>query len=127
MTATKTDPMPPRVAARPSPDQWSEDELMSLPEAAALLWPDPDAPLSTRSLRTAERDGQLAVFVIAGKMLTTRRALAEMGCCRRREADGPAAGPVAVATIGTLSAEEARRRLQAGIAGKLAGDGRRRR
>jgi len=125
MTGTKTDPIPPRVAARPSPDQWAEDELLSLPEAAALLWPA--GPLSTRSLRTAERDGQLAVVVIAGKMLTTRRALAEMGRCRRRQADQPAPEPVAPAAIGILSAEEARRRLQAGIAGKLEGDGRRRR
>ena len=29
--------LPPRVAKRPDPCQWSEDELMSLAEAAALL------------------------------------------------------------------------------------------
>lgn len=123
MTTAKSDAMPPRVAARPAPEQWSEDELLSLPEAAALLWPA--GPLSTKSLRTAERDGQLAVVVIAGKMLTTRRALAEMGRCRLREVGTAMQPPAAAPTTGILSAAEARKRLQAGIAGKLAGVGRR--
>lgn len=73
---------PARIVNRPDPDDWGEDELLTLPEAAALLWPD--GPLTTRSLRTAERSGQLASVVIAGKMFTTRRSLARMSECRNR-------------------------------------------
>lgn len=76
---------PARIASRPDPDDWGEDELLTLPEAAALLWPS--GPLTTRSLRTAERRGQLAAVMIAGKLFTTRRSLARMSECRNR-ADG---------------------------------------
>lgn len=72
---------PARVAARPDPKDWGEDELMTLPEAAALLWPE--GPLTTHSLRVAVRDGVLAVAVVAGRYLTTRKAIAEMSSCRR--------------------------------------------
>lgn len=75
----RTTRVPARVVARPSPDQWKEDELLTLPEAAALLWPD--GPLTVSSLRTALRDGKLQVVVVAGKILTTRAALREMGTC----------------------------------------------
>ena len=60
----------PRIAARPDPDQWGDDELLTLPEAAALFWPL--GPLSVSSLRTAIKDGQLAYTEIAGKFLTTK-------------------------------------------------------
>ena len=39
------------------PDNWGEDELMTLHEATALMWPDGVITVST--LRTAIRDGQL--------------------------------------------------------------------
>nr|BCE70257.1 hypothetical protein XF8B_03680 [Bradyrhizobium diazoefficiens] len=67
------------MADRPDPAEWADDELMSLAEAAALLWPG--GPLSVSSLRTAERDGRLAVVSIAGKILTTKAALREMAKC----------------------------------------------
>jgi hypothetical protein len=70
-----------RVVARPNPDDWKEDELMTLPEAAALFWPD--GPLTTHSLRVAVRDGVLAVAVVAGRHLTTRRAITSMADCQR--------------------------------------------
>ncbi|MET3694838.1 hypothetical protein [Methylobacterium goesingense] len=71
--------IPPRVAARPSQIEWDDDELLTLPEAAALMWPN--GPLTVSSLRTAVRDGQLQVVVVAGKILTNRAALRKMGTC----------------------------------------------
>jgi hypothetical protein len=79
--------LPPRIAAKPDPASWPEDELLTLPEAAALCWPT--GPLTTRSLRTAQRAGQLATVTIAGKMFTTRRALHEMARCRREASADP--------------------------------------
>jgi hypothetical protein len=78
-------PKPPRrVAARPDPGQWGEDELLTFAEAAALLWPD--GPLTASSLRTAYRAGGLEVTVIARKLLTTKRALSAMAEAARRPA-----------------------------------------
>lgn len=69
---------PPRVVSKPRPEQWSEDELLTLEEAAALFWPD--GPLGTRSLRTAVRKGELGSIVVARKLFTTRRLVERM--CR---------------------------------------------
>jgi hypothetical protein len=77
---------PRRVAARPDPEAWGEEELLSFSEAAALLWPD--GPLTASSLRTAYRAGELEVTVIARKLLVTRRALAEMTAAARRKRPG---------------------------------------
>lgn len=74
--------LPRRIEKRPSPEQWGDDELLTLAEAAALLWPD--GPLTTTSLRTAVRQGRLEVAEIAGKLLTTKAALQRMSICRRR-------------------------------------------
>lgn len=68
--------IPPRVTKRPCPTDWQDDELMSLTEAAILFWPE--GPLRVASLRTAHRKGQLAVAEIAGKFLTTKRAINQM-------------------------------------------------
>jgi len=68
--------LPKRVAARPDPSQWREDELLTFHEAAALLWPD--GPLTASSLRTAYRAGQLEVTMIARKILVTKHAIAAM-------------------------------------------------
>jgi hypothetical protein len=43
--------MPERVARRPDPAAWSEDELVALHEAVALLWPL--GPVTVSTLRTA--------------------------------------------------------------------------
>ncbi len=72
-------PKCPRVRARPNPESWGMDELLTLQEAAELCWPE--GPLTVTSLRTAVRDRQLAVAMVAGKFLTTKRQLAEMATC----------------------------------------------
>jgi hypothetical protein len=78
-------PKPPRrVAARPDPASWGEEELMTFAEAAALMWPD--GPLTASSLRTAYRAGELEVVVIARKLLVTKRALNAMAEAARRPA-----------------------------------------
>jgi hypothetical protein len=73
---------PRRVAARPDPKDWGEDELLSFAEAAALLWPD--GPLTASSLRTAYRGGELEVTLIARKLLVTKAALGQMTANARR-------------------------------------------
>lgn len=92
---TKRDPrtprLPLRVENRPSPDQWSDDELLTLDEAAHLFWPN--GPLTTTSLRTAVRDRQLDVARIAGKILTCKAALRRMSACPSHETGGDPAGP----------------------------------
>jgi hypothetical protein len=72
----------PRIAARPDPAQWGDDELLSLTEAAQLMWPL--GPLTARSLRTAAEAGQLPVTLVARKLLTTKAALRELSRCATR-------------------------------------------
>lgn len=69
--------IPPRIADRPGPEDWNEDELLTLPEAAALFWPA--GPITTNTLRTAGRDGTLAITKVAGKFFTTPMAIRRMG------------------------------------------------
>lgn len=69
-----------RIKERPDPGSWGMDELMTLAEAARLFWPK--GPLSANSLRIAVRDGVLPVTTVAGKLLTTRRAIGEMSVCK---------------------------------------------
>ncbi len=69
--------VPTRIAARPDPTQWGDDELLTLPEAAALFWPG--GPITTNTLRTAGRDGALAITKVAGKFFTTPMAIRRMG------------------------------------------------
>ncbi|OSI65049.1 hypothetical protein BSZ21_21965 [Bradyrhizobium canariense] len=72
-----------RVAARPDPADWAEDELMTLAEAADLMWPS--GPLTASSLRTAYRAGELEVVMIARKLLVTKAGLAAMTEAARRK------------------------------------------
>ena len=91
MPSCRRDPggaVPPRVAARPDPQRWGLDELMTLAEASALFWPH--GPLTTRSLRTAADGGLLPVVLVARKRLTSRRAVEEMSRCAPRT---PATAP----------------------------------
>ncbi|WP_213740451.1 hypothetical protein [Bradyrhizobium sp. dw_411] len=78
-TGSKPRPVPRRVVDRPHPSRWDEQELMNFAEAVALFWPM--GPLTVHSLRTAHRSGQLGVVEIAGKFLTTKAAILEMGKC----------------------------------------------
>ena len=83
---------PPRIEARPHPTAWGRDELLTLEEAALLYWPS--GPITARTLRTAVRDGDLAVARIAGKLFTSREALETMTKCRpNRGAARPPAEP----------------------------------
>jgi len=90
---------PRRIVLRPDPAAWGDDELLTLAEAAALLWPD--GPLTAHSLHVAAAAGRLPVTMIARKLLTTKRALKEMSQCAARTdpataangANAPRAGP----------------------------------
>lgn len=82
-----SDSLPPRVALRPDPAQWDEDELMTLNEAAVLFWPM--GPLTTASLRTAVRDGKLEVAEIAGRLLTNKSSVKKMSMCSIRKCAPP--------------------------------------
>jgi hypothetical protein len=77
-------PKPRRVAARPDPKDWQDDELLTFSEAAALLWPD--GPISASTLRTAYRGGLLETTMLARKLMTTKRALSAMTEAARRPA-----------------------------------------
>jgi hypothetical protein len=67
---------PRRIAARPDPSSWGDDELLTFSEAAALMWPQ--GPLTASSLRTAYRGGALEVVIIARKLLVTKAAIRRM-------------------------------------------------
>jgi hypothetical protein len=58
-------------------EEWADDELLTLPEAAALFWPV--GPITTNTLRTAGRDGSLVITKVAGKFFTTPIAIRQMG------------------------------------------------
>jgi hypothetical protein len=77
---------PRRIAARPDPSQWGDDELLTFVEAANLLWPQ--GPLTASSLRTAYRAGDLEIVLIARKLLTTKKALEAMTKAASRPARG---------------------------------------
>ncbi|WGS22202.1 hypothetical protein [Bradyrhizobium sp. ISRA463] len=65
-----------RAKARPNPAQWDEDEVMTLVEAVAVFFPD--GPLTLSSLRKATAVGTLEIAKVAGKDLTTPRAIRKM-------------------------------------------------
>lgn len=106
--------MPERIRQRPNPADWSDEELMTLNEAAVLFWPH--GPLTTTSLRTAVRDRVLDVAEIAGKLLTNKQAIVRMSKCRPRGEDAsvsPAAArgiPWSAAERNTWKEESGRRR-----------------
>jgi hypothetical protein len=83
--------LPRRIAARPDPASWADDELLTFAEAAALLWPN--GPLTASSLRTAYRGGLLEVTVIARKLLVTKAALRAMQEAARRGPPAKDAAP----------------------------------
>src|SRR5712672_1295713 len=65
-----------RAKARPDPAQWSEDEVMTLIEAVEGFFPQ--GPLTVSSLRTAVDAGTLESAKVAGKNLTTPRAIRKL-------------------------------------------------
>ncbi|BBB97644.1 excisionase [Bradyrhizobium elkanii USDA 61] len=74
-----------RAKARPDPAQWGEDEVMTLVEAAAVFFPL--GPLTISSLRRAAATGTLEIAKVAGKDLTTPRAICKLvkPSCRAAE------------------------------------------
>lgn len=110
-----TSKIPRRVADRPDPALWGENELMNLGEAAALLWPR--GPISERTLRTAVRDGRLPISRLAGKFFVTKAALATLSKCepvKTSAAASPERAPSAfeddLAAIRDMAARASRRR-----------------
>jgi hypothetical protein len=83
-------PKPRRVVARPLPEMWSDSEMMSFEEAAALLSPD-GGFLTASLLRTASRSGRLETVLLHRKLLTCKRAIREMIEAARRPARIPRA------------------------------------
>ncbi|MDE5465946.1 hypothetical protein [Bradyrhizobium sp. CSS354] len=77
-------PLPRRIAARPDPKDWADEELLTFAEAAALLWPH--GPLTASTLRTAYRAGLLETVLLARKLMTCKRALRQMAESARRPA-----------------------------------------
>ncbi|WP_167367686.1 hypothetical protein [Methylobacterium pseudosasicola] len=75
--ARKATRIPPRIADRPQVDEWSGDELLTLPEAASLFWPA--GPITTNILRIAVRDGTLTTTKVAGQHFVTLAAIRRMG------------------------------------------------
>lgn len=118
-----------RATGRPRPEEWADNELMTLMEAAAVFWPN--GPLTIASLRTEIRAGRLTAEFIAGKLFVTPAALRDMRRrCRARQkapasssASAPAEHPSSSSSIlaGLRSAQavalesvrERRRRLRA--------------
>lgn len=72
-----------RTLLRPTPNSWDLDELMTLAEAVELHWPN--GPITVRTLRTAIRDGQIPVCVVATKFFVTRRGLLELSHGTKRQ------------------------------------------
>jgi hypothetical protein len=111
----KTMTVPARIAARPDPADWGDDDLLTIPEAAALFWPA--GPLTDSSLRTAIRQRRLAVSVIAGKHFVTPAAIRQMARPEVRAGPAPepppaAAGPNAADLLQRLREDRQRLRRQ---------------
>lgn len=101
--------LPPRVQQRPSPALWTDEELMTLAEASMLFWPD--GLLTTKTLRTAVRDSQLDVVQIAGKLFTTKSAIARMSKCAPRLSGMQPGPPAPAKALPATVAEFRRQRL----------------
>jgi hypothetical protein len=108
-----------RVNIRPSPEDWRDDEAMTLAEAAAVFFPD--GPLTVSSLRTAARAGELAIVTVAGKDLTTPRSVkALVTPCPAGKRSRPVSTIEKTKEPGSSSTEDGRS-AQAAAAKKLKG------
>lgn len=58
-----------RVAAKPRPEDWRDDDAMTLAEAVAVFYPQ--GPLTVSSLRTEIRKGRLLAVQVAGRLYVT--------------------------------------------------------
>ncbi|WFU41445.1 hypothetical protein QA640_02630 [Bradyrhizobium sp. CB82] len=87
------DVVPERVRLRPLVSDWSEHELITLPEVVALFWPGGGGPVTLTTIRTAVRDGDLDIVPIAGKFFTTKAAVIRMATPRPHPAPTSATMP----------------------------------
>ena len=63
-------PRPPlRCVARPSPEDWADDEPMTLAEAIAVFYPN--GPVTASSLRTEYHKHRLPLAEVAGRFYVT--------------------------------------------------------
>ncbi|MET4278544.1 MULTISPECIES: hypothetical protein [unclassified Bradyrhizobium] len=69
-------PKPRRIAAKPDASTWGDEDLMTLAEIVALLYPE--GPISESFLRTSYRKGLLEVVLLNRKLLTCKRSVREM-------------------------------------------------
>ncbi len=97
--ARRSTRVPPRIVERPRVEEWTDDELMTLPEAAALFWPA--GPITTNTLRTAgtrwqPRDHQGRGQVLHHPMAIRRIGLDEAAAVRLGVAEAVVASPEAV-------------------------------
>ena len=92
-----------RVKARPTPDQWGEDEVMTLIEASAVFFPQ--GPLTLSSLRRAAAAGILEIAKVAGKDLTTPRAIRKLvkPSCQAAKPSRRDSGSEMTTTVGSFS------------------------
>jgi hypothetical protein len=107
-----------RTRARPRPEQWGDDEAMTLIEAVTVFFPT--GPLTLSSLRTEARERRLAVARVAGKVLTTPRAIKQLvtPCLAAKqsrrvstsEENGTAQAPGSSSTAAGKSAQAATRK-----------------
>src|ERR1700682_5980276 len=97
------DPLP-RVRLRPEPAQWQDDESMTLIEAVFVFFPH--GPLTLSSFRTEIAAGRLEVARVAGKDLTTPRAIRKMVTpCRAVKPSHRDSGTAPTLTPGSSSIE----------------------
>src|SRR5258708_28810978 len=91
-----------RVKARPRPQDWADDEAMTLIEAVAVFFPD--GPLTLSSLRTAIDARKLDIATVAGKHLTTPRAIKRLVApCPAEKPSQPDCGFVETKASGSFS------------------------
>jgi len=97
-----------RVKSRPNPDQWGDDEVLTLVEATALFFPE--GPLTLSSLRSAVAAGTLEIARVAGKDLTTPRAIRKLvrPSCRAAKPSPLASGLEKTKAFGSSSTEESK-------------------
>lgn len=97
-----------RVKTRPDPAQWDDDEVLTLAEATALFFPQ--GPLTLSSLRNAVASGALEIARVAGKDLTTPRAIRKLvrPTCRAVKPSLPVSGSEKTMASGSSSIEEDR-------------------
>jgi hypothetical protein len=93
-----------RAKRRPHPEDWGPDEPMTLIEAVAVFFPD--GPLTLSSFRTEIAAERLEVARVAGKDLTTPRAIRKMMTpCRAAKPNRPVSGTEKTLVFGTSGIE----------------------